>query len=189
MSSINRWIISDDSSGVDPTGMNKMDGVTMMRKCESHAGRGAQGAMACNLQMALNPVAAQATVTASGNGTAADTLTIGNVVITIEASGAVGGSNQVNVGTAGTGVDLAAAIAALINGSPSTFFTGTSSSFVGICTASAASGVLTLTAAIPGTIGNGLQLAKSSSALALTHLWGASVAGSEGTSKTFPIGK
>jgi phage tail sheath gpL-like len=176
--SLNRWVILDDANGISPSGMSNIDGPQMMRKCSDHLGRGAQGAMSCNLSLALNPVAALATVTASGNGTANDTLTIGNVVITIVASGATG--NQVNVGTAGTGVDLAASIAALVN---------SSSSFAGICTASAASGVITLTAAIPGTIGNGMALAKSSSALALTHLWGASVAGSEGTAAVFSIGK
>lgn len=172
---INRWILTIANNGVSPTGFGKGDAPTMLRKCSSEMANASQGGAASKLQLALNPVAAQAKVTASGNGTNNDTLTIGNVVITIVTSGATG--NQVNIAASPTA--LGAAIAALVN---------SSASFTGICTASAASGVITLTAAIPGTIGNGLGLAKSSTALALTNLWGAVVAGSEGTAATFSSG-
>jgi hypothetical protein len=176
MSSINRWILKDDSNGVDPTGFKgPIDSATMLRRVASHVGRGSQGAMACNLSLAFNPVAAKATVTFTGVGTANDTLTIANVAITLVASGATG--NQVNIG--GTATLTAAAVVALIN---------SSASFTGICTASNVAGVITLVAAIPGTIGNGLALAKSSTAITLTNLWGASVAGTEGTAAVFAQG-
>ena len=176
MASINRWIIKDDTNGVDPTGLtSSCEGASMLRKISSHAGRCSQGACASNLSLALNPVAAQAKITCTGTGTNLDTLTIANVVITIVTSGATG--NQVNVAANATA--LGAAIAALVN---------SSASFTGICTATAASGVVTLVAAIPGTIGNGLGLAKSSTSLTLTNLWGASVAGSEGTAASYSLG-
>ena len=190
MSSINRWVLRDDSNGVDPTGMSdKLDSSTMLRKVSSHAARGSQGGMACNLALALNPVAALATITCSGNGTNNATLTVGNVVITLKTSGAVGSSNQINLGSAGDGTDVASYIAALINGTTLTAgFSGSSTSFAGICTASVTGAVITLTAAIPGTIGNGLALTKSEATIALTHLWGAATAGTEGTAKTFSLG-
>jgi phage tail sheath gpL-like len=176
MASKNLWYLTDDTNGIDPTGFKgPMDSPTMLRRCASHLDRGAQGAMAANLVLKFNPVFALATVTFTGVGTANDTLTVGNVVITLVDSGATG--NQVNIGASATAT--AAAVAALIN---------SSSSFTGICTASAASGVITLTAGLPGAIGNGLALAKSSTAITLTHLWGADTAGTEGTSKTFAMG-
>lgn len=298
MSSVNRWIIKDDSNGVDPTGMsNLMDSATMLRKCETHLGRGAQGAMACNLALALNPVAAQATVhTTNGSETAADTLTVAGVAITMEGSGATGNQANIAAGTAGTsvggtsaatttasanltfavningdgpqqivvndggthtGAAVAAAIQAAIraltainplnavaysaatcsygstkytvtsgvagfgssvvitgyqaatlklgiqNGGTETAGTATtldniaavinsaSGSFAGICSAFVCGANMTLTAAIPGTIGNGLALSVSSTGTVMTisHAWGTLVAGTEGTSAVFGMGK
>lgn len=177
MASTNRWIIKDDSNGVDPTGMKgPIDSPSALRKVSEHAMRASLGAMAANLSLAFNPVAAQATVTFTGAGTASDTLTVGNVVITLVASGATG--NQVNIGASASAT--AANVVSLIN---------SSASFTGICTATNAGAVITLTAAIPGTIGNGLALSKSSTSITLTNLWGASVAGSEGTAAVFARGK
>jgi hypothetical protein len=177
MSSLNRWVVQDDTNGVSPTGfVGPADSSLMFRKLSDHTGRAAGGACASKLSLAFNPVAAQATVTATGVGTNGDTLTIGNVVITIVTSGATG--NQVNI--AASAAALATSIVNLIN---------TSSSFTGIVTATnPSSGVIQLFAAIPGTIGNGIGLAKSSTALTLTHLWGSVVAGSEGTAAVFSLG-
>ena len=83
------------------------------------------------------------------------------------------------------------AIAALINGQTLTSgFTTKSTSFAGICTAFACGDILTLTAAIPGTIGNGLALAVSSTGtkMVITHAWGTATAGTEGTAATFKMG-
>lgn len=177
MSSINRMILTDDTNGVGITGFSgPADSATILRKCSDHFARAAQGACAANLKIALNPVAALATVTATGNGTNTDTLTLCGTVITIVTSGATG--NQVNIAASPTA--LAASIVALVNAA--------ASSWAGICTAANVAGVITFTASIPGTIGNGLALAKSSTALTLTNAWGASVAGSEGTVKTFASG-
>lgn len=64
------------------------------------------------------------------------------------------------------------------------------SSWVGIATAFVCGNVLTLTAGLPGTIGNGLALAVSSSGsvMTLTHIWGAATAGTEGTYGYFSVG-
>ncbi len=177
MTSINRWIFTSDTNGVSPTGfVGPADSSLMMRKVSDLTARGAQGACAANLNLSFNPVAAQATVTAGGDGTNGDTLTIGNVVITIVTSGATG--NQVNI--AASAAALATSIVALVN---------SSASFVGICTATnPSSGVIQLIASLPGTMGNGLQLSKSSTALTLTHAWGATISGSEGTAGVFSLG-
>lgn len=189
MSNVNRIIVTANCNDLSPTGFGAGDAPTILRKFSSLFGGLAQGAWASKLQMAFNPVAAQATVTCSGNGTNGDTLTVAGVAITIVTSGAAASSNQVNLGSAGNGTDLATRIAALINGTALTAgFSGTSTSWSGICTASVAGAVITLTAAIPGTIGNGLALAKSSTAITLTNAWGTSVAGTEGTAATFHSG-
>ena len=182
MSVINRWILTADTNGVDPTGFNKMDGPTIMRKCSTLMDRASQGAAAASLALAFAPVAAKAKVTATGTGTDADTLTIANVVITMKASGASKANNEINIGTSVTA--LMDQVTALVNGTA----TGCPKSWAGICTAKNVAGVLTLTAAIPGTIGNGLALSISSTALTITNAFGSLTAGTEGTSYTFPVG-
>ncbi len=82
-------------------------------------------------------------------------------------------------------------IAALINGvALAGAFTGSSAAFNGIATAVAVGNVLTLTAGIPGTIGNGLDLEVSSTGtkMVLTHVWGAATAGTEGTAQVYKVG-
>lgn len=73
-------------------------------------------------------------------------------------------------------------IAALINDA--------AGDWAGICTAFVCGQNMTLTAAIPGVIGNGLALAVSStgSTMTISHAWGASVAGTEGTNATYSVG-
>ena len=186
MSSTNRWILKTNTNGVSPTGFAQMDAPTILNKASDLLARGAQGACNANLWLSLNPVAAQATVTTSGDGTNGDTLTIGNIVITIVTSGGAAATPSITI--AGSAAILAAAIADLINGKTHALYTGSTQIFAGICTASVASDVITLTAAIGGTIGNAIILAKSSSALTITHAFGASVAGTEGTSATFSLG-
>lgn len=182
MSTINRWILTDNSNGVSPTGFGKGDAPTILRKVSSLAGACAQGSFASNLKLALNPVAALATVTATGTGTNADTLTIGGIVITMKTSGAASSNNEINIG--GSVTALMNQVTALVNGTAS----GSPNSWNGMCTAGNIAGVLTLTASIPGTIGNGLALSISSTALTITHAWGTATAGTEGTAGTFKSG-
>ena len=110
MSTTNRWILTEDGPGVDPTGFSKGDAPVMMRKCATRLDACSQGARSSKLWMAYAPIAAQAKITATGNGSGSDYIKIGNITITLEASGA-NLTNQVNVGnpTAGTSVSAAAA--------------------------------------------------------------------------------
>ena len=114
MSVINRWILKEDSNGLSPTGFGAGDAPTILRKASDLLGACAQGAHSSNFQLAYNPVAAQATITVTGTGTAADTLTVLGTTITMETSGALPASNQVNIG--GSVTALAAQIVGLING-------------------------------------------------------------------------
>lgn len=172
---VNRYLLTAAAPGVSPTGWGKGDAPTILRRVSSLFGRCAQGAAASQLKVAYKPITAQAKLTCTSTGTNADTLSIGNVTITIVTSGATG--NQVNVAADATA--LGAAIAALVN---------SSASFTGICTASSALGVITLSAALPGTIGNGLQLSESSTSITLTNAFGSLTAGTEGTAATFSSG-
>ncbi len=82
-------------------------------------------------------------------------------------------------------------IAALINGQTlAAGFTTSSTAWNGICTAFVCGNVLTLTATVPGTVGNGLALAVSSTGtkMVLTNVWGAATAGTEGTAATYSSG-
>ncbi len=189
MSVINRITLTTDSNGVSPTGFAQIDAPTMFRKLSSLFGAVAGGGHNGRMILAFAPVAAKATLTFAGNTSNADTLTVGNLAITFVTSGATAASKQINLGTAGDGTDVAVSVAALINGTANTRgFTGTSAAWNGICTATVSGAVVTLTAYLPGTIGNGLALSKSCANLTLTNLWGASVAGSEGTAATYKVG-
>ncbi len=301
---VSRYIVTAAANEVSPTGFGKGDAPTILRKLSSMFGALAQGAYASSLKLSYKPISALATVTttATGDETADDTLTVGNLIITMKASGAAAASKQVNIasGTAGTstsgaspaltatalrffvningdgaqsvyiddagthtGAQIAAkiqtairaltainslnaaaysaatctygstyiitsgvkglstvvvtgsgastlklgvfnggveatgtfstnnAIAALINGTTLTGgFTTSSTAWNGICTAFVCGNVLTLTATIPGTVGNGLALSVSSTGtkMVLTNVWGADTAGTEGTSGTFSQG-
>jgi len=172
MSVINRYVITVDNNGVSPTGFSKGDAPTILRKVADQFGSSAQGGNSSNLKIAHSPVAAVGKLTCTGNGTAGDTIVIGNVTLTVVASGATG--NQVNVGASPSA--FATNIGAKIN---------SSSSFIGMVTASVVGAVVTITAYIPGTIGNGLQLSESSTSITLTQAF---TGGSEGTAATFSSG-
>jgi phage tail sheath gpL-like len=131
----------------------------------------AVGAGARNAQIALviddgNPVSASGTITLSGVGAANDTILINGVTFTAQASGATG--NQWNVGASAT---LSAAnIAAAINASASALVNQH-------VTASAASGVVTIRAAIAGLAGNAVTIAKGVDAGTVMTVSGARLTG------------
>lgn len=94
---------------------------------------------------ANGPIAATSTWTFSSTGpTNGETCTVANITFTAETSGATG--NQFNISS--TPATVAANFAAAINGSVN---------LKGICTATSALGVVTLTSVVPGLIGNGIE--------------------------------
>lgn len=106
--------------------------------------------------VAWNPVAGAATgsITLSAVGTAADTVTIDGVAITLSAAPAA--AHDALIGASATAT--AQAIKAVINADPESFHV----------IASGAAAVLTLTAIEPGVGGNAITLAKSSTAIAVS---------------------
>lgn len=123
------------------------------------------------LELNTGAAKATATLTVSSTGSSADeTVTIANVVFTAKASGATG--NQFNVST--TPATQAASMAAAINASPD---------LAGIVTAEAALGVVTLTAVVPGALGNGLQISEALTNVALAAFSG----GSDGSSYSIDL--
>lgn len=180
---LSRYVFAAANNEVSPTGFGKGDAPTILRKLSTMFGSCAQGAVASNLKMAYNAIAAQATITVTGTGTNGDTLTILGTTITMVTSGALPASNQVNIG--GSVTALANQIVGLINGTTAL----SPNSWAGLTSASNVAGVITLTVLIPGVIGNVLvATSKSSTALTITHDFGTFVAGSEGTAATFKLG-
>ena len=304
MSNITRLVLKTDTNVFDPTVLSNTDGPGVARKLEDLLGRASQGACAANLSVACAPIAAVALVnTTNGSETGSDTLTVAGIAITLETSGALGASKQVNIATGTkatstsgaspaitaknlqfqvningdgpqliivddsgthTGAAIASAIqvairaltpnnannavafsaatctygstyvitsgaagnnssvvvtgpgaatlklgiynggaevvgtfttlnaiAALINGQTLTGgFTTKSAAWNGICTAFVCGANMWISAAIPGTMGNGLALAVSStgSVMTITSAFGVATAGTEGKAGVFSIG-
>ncbi len=107
------------------------------------------------LVASTNAVQAAGLVTFTGAPTAAETVTIANVVFTARASGATG--NEFNIG--GSITLTAAALAAAINAS---------TNLAGIVTATSNVGVVTITSVLSGKGGNGLALSESMSNTTVT---------------------
>lgn len=107
------------------------------------------------------PVSATATLTSTGAATNGDTGLVANQTLTAKTSGAVPANGEFNlsatVGTQAANIALAInSVAALKN----------------VCTATALAGVVTITAVVPGTTGNGLQISS-----ALTNVTAAAFSG------------
>lgn len=118
-----------------------------------------------NAAFKIGTVNATGTLTMTGAATAAQTLTIANITFTAETSGATG--NQYNLSS--TVAIQAANIAAAVNGS---------ANLANLVTATAALGVVTLTAFTGGVEGNGLQLSAGNTS---NMTAGAFAGGSNGT--------
>jgi len=117
------------------------------------------GVFRAEIDIAVGGVQASATLTSTGAATAAQTVTIGNVVLT-----AVAGAPAANEFTlSATPATQAANIAAAINAS---------ANLTGIVTATSALGVTTITAVVPGVAGNGLQISETLSNVTLVAFAG-----------------
>jgi phage tail sheath gpL-like len=121
---------------------------------------------------ATNAVAATATITSTGTATNAETMSLCNVTLTAKTSGAVAADGEFDI--SGTVATQATNIAAAINAA-----TG----LKGLVTASAALGVVTVTAQVPGVLGNAFQMSESLSNVTVTQFTG----GTGGSSSTSSI--
>jgi len=113
------------------------------------------GRFGCDFDFTTGASYGTATLTSTGAATATETCTICAITFTARASGATG--NEFNVSA--TPATQAANIAAAVNAS---------TDLTGVCTASSALGVTTITSAVPGAIGNGLEITESLTNVALS---------------------
>lgn len=125
------------------TGLQELAGVKLrdyMKKCTS-------GAHPAVVQTKVGMAKATGTITLSAH-VATDTVTVNGITFTCVASGATG--NQYNVGADDTAT--AVALAAVLNAN---------TTLDGMVVATSALGVVTLTALVPGELGNAITLAIS----------------------------
>lgn len=138
----------------------------------------ASGQRAASIACGVGAVKASGTITFSGVGAANDTVLVNGVTFTAVASGATG--NQWNVG--GTAALSAAALAAAINASVTALVSG-------YVTAAAVSGVVTITAARPGILGNAVTIAEGVDGSSHMAVSGARLTGgTSGTEVTYSYG-
>lgn len=124
------------------------------------------GAQLSYTKLSTGAIQATATITSTGSAVAAETITVANVVLTAVASGAIPANGEWNVSA--TVATQAASIAAAINAIPG---------LSGICQATSALGVVTVTAVQPGKSGNGLAISEAATNVAVT----AFASGSDGS--------
>lgn len=137
------------------------------RNLSNYFMRTAQGSADLNWTVLTGAVQASATITSTGTATNAETMSLLNVTLTAETSGADPTLGQFNI--SGTVATQATNIAAAINQTPA---------LAGKVTATSALGVVTVTAVVPGISGNGMQISESLTNVTVTQF----ASGSNGTS-------
>lgn len=95
-------------------------------------------------------VQATATITSTGSASNGETMSLANQTLTAKTSGAVPANGEFNI--SGTVATQASNIALAIN---------SVAALVGVVTATSALGVVTVTATLPGSMGNGLQISEA----------------------------
>lgn len=134
----------------------------------------AKGTRQGNMKVKVGAVRATGLITSTGSASDAETMTVCNVTLTAKTSGAVAANGEFNIsGTVGTqATNIAAAINAV-------------STLTGKVTATAALGVVTVTAVVPGLSGNGLDLTEALTNVTVT----AFASGTDGTAYNLTLGK
>lgn len=144
------------------TAANQMDDVRLQKFIPDIV----DGSQVAYLKVSHSAVQATATITSTGAAVDAETMLLANVTLTAKSSGAVAANGEFNVSA--TPATQATNIAAAINA-----VAGLS----GICQATSALGVVTVTAVQPGKSGNGLQISESLTNVSVT----AFASGSDGS--------
>lgn len=134
----------------------------------------AKGTRRGNFKVKQGPVKATATITSTGISVNNETMSLCNVTLTAKTSGAVAANGEFNISA--VVATQAASIAAAINAV---------STLTGICVATSLAGVVTVTASVPGLVGNGLQISESLSNVTIT----AFASGTDGTAFDFVLGQ
>lgn len=134
----------------------------------------AKGTRRGNMLIKQNAVRATGTITSTGIATAADTVTVANIVLTAVASGAVPANGEWNISA--TVATQAASIALAVN---------SIATLTGKVTATSNLGVVTLSSVVPGLVGNGLQLSENASNVTAV----AFASGTDGTAYNLTLGQ
>lgn len=121
------------------------------------------GAQLSYTKLSTGSVQATATITSTGAAVNNETMLLANVTLTAKTSGAVAANGEFDLSA--TPTTQAANIAAAINAV---------ASLSGICQATSALGVVTVTAVQPGKSGNGLQISESLTNVTVTAFTGGS---------------
>lgn len=178
MASLARIVLSftdisaaDQANALRPTTNSRRQSIVRLANLLHRMARGARTG---SVELCTGVAKAVGTITSTGAATDADTITVCGVVITAE-TGTVGNNEFAPSATPAT---QAANIAAAIN-------TSTSTRLTGAVVATAAAGVVTLTAKAPGAIGNGLSLAESMDNVTVVDFAG----GSDGTRTPLAAGE
>lgn len=137
------------------------------RNLSNYFMRTANGSADLNWTVNTGAVQATATITSTGSASNGETALVANSTLTAKTSGAVPANGEFNI--SGTVATQAANIALAIN---------SVAALSSIVTATSALGVVTITAVVPGVMGNGLQISENLSNVTAT----AFASGSNGTS-------
>lgn len=169
MASLQRIVIN--SSGTKADFDSKCDlspgQLPALINLENYIASLAGGNNAASLSIKVGAVQATGLITSTGAATAAEIFTLCNVVFTARASGATGNEFNASATVATQATNIAAAINA-------------STDLTGKVTATSALGVVTVTASVPGLLGNGLQLSEGLTNATITAFSG----GTDGTAHT-----
>lgn len=150
MSSLQRLVITSNGTALDfinQCNLKPLGLVGINSMVDYFAGLSGGNVAGASLAWKVGCVKATGTITSTGTATDAQTMKIANQTLTAKTSGAVPANGEFNVSaTVGTqATNIAAAINAMAG-------------LVGIVTATALAGVVTVTAVVPGLIGNGIEL-------------------------------
>ncbi len=150
MSSLQRLVITSNTTALDfisQCNLKPLGQPAVNNMVDYFAGLVGGNVAGASLAWKVGCVKATGSITSAGTATANQTMKVANQTLTAKASGAVAANGEFNVSaTVGTqATNIAAAINAVV-------------ALVGIVTASASLGVVTVTAVVPGLIGNGIEL-------------------------------
>lgn len=119
-----------------------------LQNLENYIGGVSGGNYPSKIDALVGAVKASGTITSTNTAGNNETMKVANQTITAKTSGAVPANGEFNISA--TPATQAASIALAINSLPA---------LSGIVTASASLGVVTVTAVVPGVVGNGIELA------------------------------
>lgn len=143
-------ISSPDSTGSTVADLEASDNETTANKLVDYVSRIGSGARSAAVTLRVNAIQAYGLITSTGSASNGETGTVANITLTAKTSGAVAANGEFNISA--TPTTQAASMVLAINAV---------SGLTGLVTATNALGVVTITATVPGIVGNGLDLTEA----------------------------